>query len=78
MSALKGNKSSILLVDDESDIVEILKSGLQDDSFDVSGFTDPESAREHFRMNARRFSLVISDMRMPKMNGFEFVKWLKN
>ncbi len=77
MSSLKDNKSSILLVDDESDIVEVIRSGLEHDSFDVFGFTDPELALEHFGMNTRHYSLVISDIRMPKINGYEFIKRVK-
>ena len=34
-------------------------------------FTDPLLALKHFRLNA---GLVISDIRMPQMNGFEFIK----
>lgn len=37
-------------------------------------FTDPFLALEHFRINHKDYSLIISDIRMPKMNGFEFVR----
>lgn len=59
--------SSILLVDDDADIVEVLKLGLQKHFFDVSGFTDPLRALEHFSNYLNRYLLVISDIRMPKM-----------
>jgi YesN/AraC family two-component response regulator len=29
---------------------------------------------EHFRINCTKYGLVISDIRMPAMNGFDFVK----
>jgi YesN/AraC family two-component response regulator len=32
---------------------------------------------EHFRINARDYFLVITDLRMPGMNGFEFIKKVK-
>ena len=31
-------------------------------------------ALEHFRINHKDYSLIISDIRMPTMNGFEFVR----
>ena len=78
MSTKQDNESSsIVLVDDDADILEVIKLDLQDHSFDVYGFTDPKLALEHFSINPKRYSLVISDIRMPSMNGFEFVKKVK-
>jgi DNA-binding NtrC family response regulator len=78
MSTTQENKpSSILVVDDEADIVDVFKQALQQYSFDVSGYTDPLQALEHFRNYPKHYFLVISDIRMPKMNGFEFVKMVK-
>jgi YesN/AraC family two-component response regulator len=34
-------------------------------------------ALEHFQSKSKQFALVISDIRMPKMNGFEFIKKIK-
>jgi DNA-binding response OmpR family regulator len=46
------NKKSILLVDDEPDIIGILKIGLEDNGFKVDGFTDPELALSNFKSGA--------------------------
>jgi response regulator RpfG family c-di-GMP phosphodiesterase len=43
----------------------------------VFGFTDPPLALEHFQINSKRYGLVISDLRMPQMNGYEFTKNIK-
>jgi DNA-binding NtrC family response regulator len=64
----------ILIVDDEFDIISIFKQALMKKGFHVFGFTDPLLALEHFQINAKRYGLVISDLRMPGMNGYEFVK----
>jgi len=64
----------ILIVDDEFDIISIFKQALKKKGFHVFGFTDPLLALEHFQINVKRYGLVISDLRMPGMNGYEFVK----
>jgi two-component SAPR family response regulator len=40
----------------------------------LNEFTKPSLALEHFKINYKDYSLVISDIRMPKMNGFEFAR----
>jgi CheY-like chemotaxis protein len=44
----------------------------------VFGFTDPLLALEHFQLNSGQYGLVVSDLRMPAMNGYEFVKGQRN
>ena len=68
---------SILALDDDFDIIVIIKSVLQKQGFVVFAFTDPYLALEHFKINANGYGLVISDVRMPGMNGFEFVRKVK-
>ena len=69
--------NDILLVDDEFDITTTLKQGLEKQGFRVFGFTDPLLALEHFQINSDQYGLVISDLRMPAMNGYEFIKNVK-
>lgn len=71
------NRINILIVDDDPDIVSILKLGLMRQGFNVVAFTDPNLALGHFRLNHKNYDLVISDIRMPTMNGFEFIKKVK-
>jgi response regulator RpfG family c-di-GMP phosphodiesterase len=70
------NYHSILVLDDELDMVTMIKMGLQK-NFNVSAFTDPILALEYFEANAAGCDLVISDLRMPRMNGFEFIRKVK-
>jgi DNA-binding response OmpR family regulator len=67
----------VLVLDDEFDIVALVKHSLQKRGYHVFGFTDPLMALEHFMLNSTGYSLVISDVRMPVMNGFEFIKKVK-
>ena len=67
----------VMIVDDEFDIVSVFKQGLEKKGFQAFGFTEPSLALEHFQLNEEKYGLVISDLRMPGMNGFEFVKKVK-
>ena len=68
---------SILVVDDELDIVVIFRQALARHGYAVFGFTDPALALEHFKLNSRDYALVISDVRMPRMSGFELAASVK-
>jgi DNA-binding NtrC family response regulator len=67
----------IQVVDDDFDILNVIKLYLQKVGLNVFGFTDPNLALEHFRINCKDYILVVSDIRMPGMNGFEFVRKLR-
>jgi DNA-binding NtrC family response regulator len=69
---------SILLVDDESDIVKSVKRWLKADGFNVYGFTNSLQALEYFQNNYDKIDLVLSDIAMRKLNGYELVKKIKS
>jgi response regulator RpfG family c-di-GMP phosphodiesterase len=73
----RSSKKPILVVDDEFDIVNTIRLWLDRHSFDVCGFTDPLLALEHFKDNYNKIDLVLSDIRMPQMNGYELANSLK-
>jgi DNA-binding response OmpR family regulator len=67
----------ILVIDDDHDIATLMQKALQGDGFQVSAFTDPTRALEDFNVNCKDCSLILSDIRMPGMNGYELVKKAK-
>lgn len=72
------DSNTILILDDEYDIVTLFQQVLKKQGFHVFGFTSPLHAVEHFQLNFMQYGLVISDLRMPVMNGYEFIKRVKD
>jgi CheY-like chemotaxis protein len=68
-----------MIVDDEKDILSILKSGLETrGGFIVDAFSSGEAALQAFTDQAPdRYDLILTDIRMPKMNGFELYRKIR-
>ena len=72
-------KRLIAIVDDEPDILKLLQDFLSKiKGISIFTFTDPFMALEHVRMNKNEYVLVISDLRMPNLDGLELVKLIKD
>jgi DNA-binding response OmpR family regulator len=70
------NKSNkILVVDDEPDNSLIFSMALEDNGFVVDRFTDPQLALSSFKADA--YDLLLIDIKMPKMNGFELYREIR-
>jgi DNA-binding response OmpR family regulator len=69
------SRNRIMVVDDESDITSAMKIGLEDNGFDVKVFNDPLSALASYKPGA--YDLLILDVKMPKMNGFELYREIR-
>ncbi len=67
----------VLLVDDEPDLNLTLKLTLEENGFRVDSFTDPLSALENYKEEAGMYDLVILDIQMPGINGFELYRQIK-
>jgi DNA-binding response OmpR family regulator len=59
----------ILLIDDEPDITFTIKDILEYNGFQIDSFNDPILALNSYKSNF--YDLVILDIKMPKMDGFE-------
>jgi len=66
------NIKKILIVDDESDICITFANVLEGNGFEVDTFDDPLLALQNFRKDI--YDLLILDIKMNKMNGFELYK----
>lgn len=72
--------SRIMIVDDESDILSVIKRGLESkNDFMVDTFSKADDAIENFQNHPPNYyDLVITDIRMPKVNGFELYRRIKD
>ena len=66
----------ILIVDDEKDVGRTFKMILENYGFEIDFFTDPSMALETFKPNL--YHLIILDIRMAEINGFELYDKLKS
>jgi DNA-binding response OmpR family regulator len=75
--------SRVLVVDDEPDITEAFKIGLEQNGFEVDVFNDPLQALSKFEeegassFSPHYYDLLLLDVKMPKMNGFELYRKIK-
>ena len=72
-------KQSILIVDDEKDLLYVLQEQLST-WYKVEAFNDPHGAiryAESKLKNSNYFDIILSDIRMPEMDGFEFARIMR-
>jgi DNA-binding NtrC family response regulator len=63
-------KAHILVIDDDEVACEFLQEALSLDGYEVKAFT---SAREALKQDLSRYDLLMSDIRMPEMDGLQFL-----
>jgi two-component system, cell cycle sensor histidine kinase and response regulator CckA len=70
-------KEMILLVEDEPMLLELLKSVFEEDGYRVVTAADGENAVEIFRSKKKEIKLVLTDMGLPKIGGWELFEKLR-
>ena len=65
----------ILIVDDEPDITSVFKMILEMNGFEVDAYNNPLLALSNFKQNS--YGLVLLDIRMPDINGFDLYKKIR-
>ena len=69
-------KTKILLLDDEASLIKWLAYALEQKGYLVYATTDSEEAINELKSD--KFDLVISDIKMPELDGFEFLKKVRS
>ncbi len=72
---VRGNGERVLVVDDEEFILETARETLRDAGYRPFTASDGQSALE--RMDEHEVDVVVTDLRMPEMNGFELIRTLR-
>jgi two-component system, OmpR family, alkaline phosphatase synthesis response regulator PhoP len=70
------NKPSVLIIDDENDIIEILTFILNRNGMEV--FSAPDGKAALHLLNTRKFSGIVSDLVMPNIDGLELLKIVRS
>lgn len=68
---------SIMVVDDEPDVLLTYESFLSNAGFNVSTFEEPYNALAEFTSNPRLYDLIILDIRMENLNGLQLYQCMK-
>ena len=69
--------AAVLVVDDEPDISDIIKEAVTSIGHKAICFNDPLEALEFFKTHVQKIDLVLSDVNMPRMNGYKFFTAVK-
>jgi CheY-like chemotaxis protein len=71
------NPLTILIVDDEEELTTLYKEFVRTMGYDTVSFTNPLLALEHYKQRVDKYSIVITDLRMPGMNGIELANKIR-
>ena len=69
--------AKLLVVDDDSDIVQVLKMGLLKTRFLEEAYTNPDDALQSFKSDAENYCLLLSDIRMPGLYRMQIARKVK-
>jgi len=69
------SKLSVLVIDDDPDILELLQDFLSGEGFDVTTLADPTAAVERIRDDV--FHMVVLDLMMPKLSGLDVLAQIR-
>ena len=64
----------LLLVDDEAPLAELLKKYLERLGYEVDAFNSAEDALARFESSPGQYSLVLTDLTLPGMNGEQMLE----
>lgn len=77
VQVVDGEKRTIILVDDEKDVLNLFEILLTKKGYSVEKFSSSVEALECFRADPKKFDLIITDQTMPDLTGVELAKKIK-
>jgi CheY-like chemotaxis protein len=78
---INARSTSVLVIDDEEDLVLVLNARLTNEGYIVKSFNDSQKALYHLiektKTNSKSYDIIIIDVRMPIINGIQLYQILK-
>jgi PAS domain S-box-containing protein len=75
---ISGGSERILLVDDETRLLDAISQILEKKGYQVTGISNPLEALNTFKEKPGQFDLIISDVTMPYITGIQLAREIKN
>jgi two-component system chemotaxis response regulator CheY len=69
---------NVLIVDDHEEVAEIIEMMLEELKFEVNVVTCKDAFEGYSKMNETPFQLIFTDYNMPRINGLEYIKSIRN
>lgn len=76
-SSATSTPPSIMVVDDELELANLFKTFLENEGYNAISFVDPLMALEYLKQTFDKFSLIITDLRMPGLCGIDLAKSIR-
>ncbi|KKP32169.1 MAG: hypothetical protein A2312_01035 [Candidatus Staskawiczbacteria bacterium RIFOXYB2_FULL_32_9] len=67
----------ILIIEDQENLVKLLKNGFEREGFAVDCLTDGESAQKRIEIHHQDYDAIVMDLMLPKKNGFDICKAIR-
>jgi DNA-binding NtrC family response regulator len=77
-SHIRTSKPHIAIIDDEKDLLFVYKKALELQGLKVVTFDDSSVALIELKKRNKEYCMVIVDIRMPKVNGYQFINEIKS
>ncbi|HSA73776.1 MAG TPA: response regulator [Nitrososphaeraceae archaeon] len=66
--------TQILVIDDDEDILNLFSGFLRKQGYSVTSYLDPLKAVEEIHRRPQKYSLIMTDIRMPGISGIELIR----
>jgi DNA-binding response OmpR family regulator len=72
---MRNKKKRVLIVDDEPDVMLVLKQVLDENGFEADSYDEPRLALNNFKANM--YDLLLLDIKMPDINGLDLYQEMR-
>ena len=71
---MSSQREQVIIVDDDPDLARLFAAAIESSGIKAIGFEDPLKAVKHIEDNHSKICLLVTDWKMPEMNGLELTK----